>query len=93
MGGGFNKVLVYIGGRFSNTFFNIYIYIIFSCNYVRFGVSIFKDECIKAGLKCETKIVTAQEILGEGDDMIEGLKECSGYVDEMTFYFHEIEKV
>jgi len=59
----------------------------------RFGVSIFKDECIKAGLKCETKIVTAQEILGEGDDMIEGLKECSGYVDEMTFYFHEIEKV
>ena len=61
----------------------------------RFGVDLFSGCCKDLDLTIKSEVQTVQQILGLGEhgDVILGcLEQCAGFVDDMTFWFHHIEK-
>ena len=74
-------------------------YVVSGTGEHRFGVDLFNSECNKIGLSITTVKQGVSEILGlatkEGEvreKAMGALRECAGFVDDMTFYFHRIVK-
>jgi predicted nicotinamide N-methyase len=75
-------------------------YVVSGTGEHRFGVDLFNARCKELGLKITTVKQTVEDILelSELEEESRGkataaLGLCAGFVEEMTFYFHVIEKV
>jgi len=75
-------------------------YVVSGTGAHRFGVDLFNGCAKELGLKIESEKMDVKAILGvttgeggEDEQVFAGLRECAGFVDDMTFWFHKIERL